>query len=109
MNEIFAVIQLGGSQHIVSKGDSIQVNRLKHDVGSTFKIKEVLLYNNGKDVIVGNPYVPYVVEGEIESHTKDKKIDIIKYKAKARYRKKIGHRQLITTVKITKITKKSAK
>ena len=109
MNEIFAVIQLGGAQHIVSKGDSLQVNRLKHDVGSTFKIEEVFLYNDGKEVFVGDPYVPYLVEAKIESHTKDKKIDIIKYKAKARYRKKTGHRQPITTLTITKITKKSAK
>ncbi|MFH1547357.1 MAG: 50S ribosomal protein L21 [bacterium] len=109
MKEKFAVIQLGGSQHIVKIGDSIQVNRLEGKAGDTVKIEEVLLYNDGDNVLIGDPFVPYVVELKIDKNIKDKKIDIIKYKAKSRYRKKIGHRQLITLLTVKKITKKSSK
>ena len=109
MKEKYAVIQLGGSQHFVKVGDTLQVNRLDSKAGSSIKIEEVLLYVDDKEVVIGDPYIPYIVEAKIEKNTKDKKLDIVKYKAKSRYRKKIGHRQSITVLTITKISKKSAK
>jgi len=108
MKENFAVIQLGGSQHLVSVGDQIEVNRIDKKVGESFKIDEVLLYNNGKETFIGDPYVPYTVVAQVDSHLRGKKLDVLKYKAKARYRRKIGHRQDLSIVMISKISKKTS-
>lgn len=109
MKENFAVIQLGGAQHIVKVGDTVEVNRIDGKVGDTIKIKEVLLYSDGKNISVGDPFVQYIVSAKIEKQIKGVKLDIIKFKAKSRYRRKIGHRQLLTCIKITKISKETAK
>jgi large subunit ribosomal protein L21 len=101
-----AVIKTGGKQYKVAEGDKIQVEKIEGKEGGKIDFKEVLLVadDKGSDVKIGDPLVKTAkVTGTIEKQYKDKKITVIKYKAKVRYRRKLGHRQHKSLVKIDKI------
>jgi len=107
MNE-FAVIKTGGKQYKVSKGDVINIERIKSEnepkAGDKIIFDDVLMVDNGKDTTLGNPYIKGAkVEGTLETEGKGKKIMVIRYKAKSRYFKKKGHRQPFFKVKIESI------
>jgi len=95
-----AIFVTGGKQYIVSEGDELFVEKLDAEAGKKIVFDNVL-YVNGK---VGVPYVKGAsVEAEVVKHGKQKKIIVFKYKAKKKFRKKQGHRQPYTKIKITKI------
>ncbi len=101
---MYAVIETGGKQYRVQEGDVIRVEKLNIADGETVKFDKVLLVAEEGKLNVGKPYVDgAVVEGLVEKQDKAKKIIIFKYKAKKDYRKKQGHRQPYTQVKIEKI------
>lgn len=101
----YAVIQLSGKQYKVEEGETISVNKLEGKAKDKLKLDQVLLVVDGKKVSLGQPLVKgAIVSAEIVEQKKDKKIRVAKYKAKSKYRKVQGHRQLITSVKIVKIT-----
>lgn len=103
--DIFAIIELAGTQLKVREGKEYEVNKLSGNKGDKIEIKNVLLVSDGKDVKVGKPYVKDAkVSLEITSQKKDTKIRIFKYKAKARYRRTYGHRASITRVLVKKIS-----
>lgn len=91
---------------MVSEGDEIDIPRMEGKVGDTVTIEDVLLKSEKSKAEVGTPTLDYTVTAEIVSQYKDKKVDVYKFKAKSRYRRKFGHRQPMTKLKITKITKK---
>ena len=102
----FAIIQTGGKQYRVSKGDVLNVEKLggKQQVGEKIVFDKVLLVDNGKDTSIGQPYVEGAkVTGEIKKISRAKKVTVIKYKAKSNYFKKRGHRQPFFEVTITKL------
>ncbi len=101
MNE-FAVIQTGGKQYKVSVGDVVSIEKLDAvKVGDKVTFDKVLLTDNGKETIVGAPFIVGAkVTGTLASEGRAKKIDVIHYKQKSRYFKKNGHRQPFVTVKI---------
>lgn len=95
----YAIIQLQGKQYQVQPGDLLKVDRLEAD--KEVVITDVLLFNDGKSTQVGTPTLPKAKVGaEVVSHDKSKKLLVFKYKAKSRYRRTKGHRQLQTTLKI---------
>ena len=96
-----AVIKVGGKQYLVSEGSEIFVEKLNAQKGDKVKFDQVLML----DKKVGNPYLTGVtVQGEVLKNGKGKKITVFKYKCKDRSnRKKQGHRQPYTKIKITKI------
>jgi len=101
-----AVIKTGGKQYKVAEGDKIQVEKIEGKEGGKIDFKDVLLVADAKgdSVEIGDPMVKTAkVSGTIEKQYKDKKITVIKYKAKVRYRRKLGHRQQKSLVKIDKI------
>jgi large subunit ribosomal protein L21 len=101
---MLAVIKTGGKQYLVSPGQKIKIEKLDKKEGSEIAFKEVLLLEKGKKIEIGSPLVKGAkVVGKIISQKKNKKIMILRYKSKTRYRKKKGHRQPFTEVKITKI------
>jgi len=101
----YAVIQLAGKQYKVEEGETISVNKIEGKAKTKLKLDQVLLVVDGKKVSLGQPLVKgAIVSAEIVEQKKDKKIRVAKYKAKSKYRKVQGHRQLITCVKIVKIT-----
>lgn len=99
----FAVVRLFGKQHLIKEGDLIVVNA-KIDA-KDFLINEVLLLNLGEDLKIGTPLVEKaMVKTEVVKTGKGKKIDVIKFKAKSRYRRKMGFRPLETTLKIVSLS-----
>jgi large subunit ribosomal protein L21 len=103
---MLAVIKTGGKQYKVKKGDKINVEKLDEKEGKTIKIKDVFLVadEKGKDVKIGTPTVKgAVVEAKVLEHGKGKKVRVIKYKPKIRYRKEYGHRQPYTKLEIISI------
>ena len=97
---MYAVIETGGKQYRVQGGDVITIEKLNAEVGETVTFDKVLVLGEGKDVKVGTPYVDVAVTGSVVENGKGQKVIIFKYKAKKDYRKKQGHRQPYTMVKI---------
>src|SRR5262245_36865563 len=94
----YAVIRTGGKQYRVAPGDL-----LPGDVGAAVEFTEVLL-TGGDTVRVGTPLVEgALVRGQIVSQTRDRKILVYKKKRRKNYRRRRGHRQSITTVRVTEI------
>ena len=97
---MYAVIETGGKQYRVQEGDVITVEKLNAEAGEKVTFDKVLLLNDDKEVKVGTPYLAETVTGTVVENGKGKKVIIFKYKAKKDYRKKQGHRQPYTAVKI---------
>lgn len=103
---MFAVIKTGGKQYKVSAGEVLKVEKLEGEVGAEIAFGEVLLRANeeGTDVSVGAPLLEGAsVKAKILEQGRAKKITIIKYKPKVRYRRKQGHRQPFTKVEIVAV------
>ncbi len=99
----YAVIRTGGKQYRVEPGSLIRVEKLEGDVGSSVEFTEVLLAG-GDAVRIGTPLVEgVIVRGEIVDQLRDKKVLIFKKKRRKNYRRRRGHRQSLTTVKVTEI------
>jgi len=100
-----AIIKTGGKQYKVAEGQTLKVEKLAVEEGKGIVFDEVLLVADGADVKVGMPTVSGAkVTGKVLEQGRDKKITVIKYKAKVRYRRKKGHRQPYSAVKIEKIS-----
>ena len=102
---MYAVIKTGGKQYKVAPGEIVKVESLKGDAGTKVQFGEVLLFGNGDGVSkVGVPFLSgATVEGEIVDHGRNDKILIVKKKRRQNYRRKNGHRQNFTRVKILSI------
>ena len=99
---MYAVIVSGGSQYRVSEGDLLDVASLSAEVGSTVELDKVLMVQNDGEASIGKPYVEGAkVSATVESHGRGKKV--IVYKHKKNYKRKQGHRQGYTRLKIDKI------
>jgi len=100
----YAVIRTGGKQYRVSEGETLRVEKLPGDVGSSITFGEVLLLG-GDSLKVGLPLVSGAsVTGTIVAQDRAKKIIVFKMRRRKNYRRKNGHRQWYTEVKITGIT-----
>lgn len=106
---MYAVIETGGKQYRVQEGDVITIEKLDAEAGQKVEFDRVLVLAEEGDLKVGAPYVEgAVVSGEVVENGKGKKVIIFKYKAKKDYRKKQGHRQPYTMVKIESLGGKAA-
>lgn len=100
---MYAIVETGGKQYKVSQDDIIKVEKLELNVGDVIDLK-VLLTVNGEKVSSGTPTVAGAeVKAEVVEHGKGKKLVIFKYKAKKNYRRKQGHRQPYTALKIVSV------
>ncbi len=101
---MYAVIETGGKQYRVQQGDTIFIEKLDANDGDKVSFDKVLLISNEGKVEAGKPYVQNAkVEASVIESGKAKKIIVFKYKAKKNYRKKQGHRQPYTKIKIESI------
>lgn len=101
---MYAVIRTGGKQYRVAEGDTLRVEKLPGEKGSSVELTEVLLLGEGAEVKVGQPLVAGAkVRAEVVDQGRGKKIVVYKFKRRKNYRRKQGHRQHYTTLKIVGI------
>jgi large subunit ribosomal protein L21 len=101
---MYAIIETGGKQYKVTKGEILNVDKLNQDIGAMVELDKVLLISDSDKVTVGNPVIKNAkVILEVVKTAKGKKVVVFKYKRKKGYRKTKGHRQQYTTVKVTDI------
>lgn len=100
---MFAIIQTGGKQYKVQAGDVVKVEKLEANVGDNVNFDVLLTSDNGT-IVAGNPILKNVsCNAQVVEQGKGEKIVVYKYKAKKNYRRKQGHRQPFTAVKILEI------
>jgi large subunit ribosomal protein L21 len=99
---MYALIEFKGKQYKAEQGVSLKVDKLDLAPGAKFEIDSVLLVSKGEgELAIGAPYVAGAkVQASLESHGKDKKITVFKYIPKKDYRRKMGHRQQYSVIKI---------
>jgi large subunit ribosomal protein L21 len=101
---MYAVVATGGKQYKVQQGDVLRVEKLTGEVGSEIAFDRVLLFSDGENMQIGQPVLEgAVVKGHIVEQGKSKKVIVFKYKRRKRYRRKQGHRQQYTAIKIDAI------
>ena len=106
----FAVIQTGGKQYKVSASEILKIERLNNQEGKTVEFKNVLFLNDDKNTEIGNPNIQGAkVEATILKNTKENTILVFKKRRRKNSRKKYGHRQQISLIRITKIFSKNGK
>jgi large subunit ribosomal protein L21 len=101
---MYAVIQSGGKQYKVASGDIVRVERLEGEAGKTIQLGDVVAVGDGSNMTFGAPFLKGAsVAAEVVAHEKADKVIIFKKKRRQNYRRKRGHRQLVTVLKITGI------
>ncbi|HEX7022576.1 MAG TPA: 50S ribosomal protein L21 [Trueperaceae bacterium] len=99
---MFAIVESGGKQYRVEKGDVLRLELLAAEPGDTVSLPVMMLA--GHDVKVGAPFVEgAAVKAEVLSHGRGDKLYVYKFKAKTNYRRKTGHRQAYTEVRIQEV------
>jgi large subunit ribosomal protein L21 len=99
-----AIIRTGGKQYRVEPGAVLRVEKLPADVGATIELAEVLLVGKGADVKLGAPLVKGAkVSATVRAHGRSKKVIVYKFQRRKNYRRKQGHRQYYTELKIGEI------
>jgi large subunit ribosomal protein L21 len=101
---MYAIVSQGGKQYKVEAGETLRFEKIPGDTGSNYTFDKVLLYSDGDQLEIGQPMLDNVtVSGTIVEQGKAKKIIVFKYKRRKRYRKKQGHRQQYTSIRIDHI------
>lgn len=102
---MYAVVVSGGKQYKVREGDVLRVEKLAGQVGDPVSFDDVLLYSDGENVQIGQPRLENAkVTARVIEQGKARKIIVFKFKRRKRYRRKQGHRQHFTAVKIDAIS-----
>lgn len=101
---MYAVVQTGGKQYRVSPGDTLEIERLGTEAGESVELNDVLLLNQDGQVTIGTPMVSGAsVVADVVEHKRGPKLVIYKMRRRKGYRKKAGHRQELTVVKVKEI------
>ncbi|RKY40766.1 MAG: 50S ribosomal protein L21 [Candidatus Omnitrophota bacterium] len=99
---MWAIVEIGGKQYKVKEGDILEVERMKEN--SPLLLDKVLLLSSNGEIKIGHPYLEKVkIKAEILGEKKGEKIIVYKYKRRKKYRRKRGHRQIYTRLKILEI------
>jgi large subunit ribosomal protein L21 len=100
---VYAIVKAGGRQEKVSVGDVVVVDRMKADVGSTVTLPAVLLVDGGTVTTDAKTLASVKVSCQVVREERGPKIDVLRYKNKSGYRRRQGHRQELTRLKVTSI------
>ncbi|MDL1967426.1 MAG: 50S ribosomal protein L21 [Deltaproteobacteria bacterium] len=101
---MYAIVSSGGKQYKVQKGEILRVEKISGDIGAPVSFDKILMFSDGENVNIGRPVLEDIsVNGHIVEQNKAKKIIVFKYKRRKKYRRKQGHRQQYTAIKIDSI------
>ncbi|QCB29020.1 50S ribosomal protein L21 [Corynebacterium endometrii] len=100
---MYAIVKTGGKQYKVAEGDLVKVEKIEGEPGSSVALTPVLLVDGADVKSKADDLAKVEVSAEIVEHVKGPKIDILKYKNKTGYKKRMGHRQPLTVIKIAGI------
>jgi large subunit ribosomal protein L21 len=101
---MYAVIRISGTQHIAREGEVLTVPHQEAEAGQSLRIDEVLLVRTDDKVTVGRPAVAGAyVEAEVVDHPRSKKVSLFKFIRRENYRRKKGHRQQLTRIRVQRI------
>lgn len=101
---MYAVIKTGGKQYRVAEGQVLRVEKIEAEEGASVDFEEVLMIADGERVTLGTPYVPDgKVTAVVRQQGRGPKVEIVKFKRRKHYRKRMGHRQSYTELQITGI------
>ncbi|MDR1806891.1 MAG: 50S ribosomal protein L21 [Propionibacteriaceae bacterium] len=100
---MYAVVRSGGRQHKVAEGDVLEIDKVEAEAGATLTLTPILLVDEGEVTADAAKLAQVTVTAEVLAETKGPKIRLIKFKNKTGYKKRQGHRQRYTQVKITGI------
>ncbi|WP_301205260.1 50S ribosomal protein L21 [Corynebacterium stationis] len=98
---MYAIVKTGGKQYKVAEGDLVKIEKIEGEPGSSVALTPVLLVDGADVKSKADDLSKVEVAAEIVEHARGPKIDIMKYKNKTGYKKRMGHRQPLTVVKIT--------
>jgi large subunit ribosomal protein L21 len=99
-----AVIKTGGKQYKVKEGQTIKIEKIDKKEGEKIAFETLMIADTeAKDVNIGTPILDKKIEGKVIEHSKNKKITVVKYKNKTRYKRTLGHKQPFSKVEITRI------
>jgi large subunit ribosomal protein L21 len=102
--EPYAVVETGGKQYRVSKGDALAVELLEGEAGQSLELASILAVSDGNELKIGTPYLTGAkVVAEIVKHQKAPKVVAFKKKRRKGYKRKVGHRQPQTMIRVTAI------
>jgi large subunit ribosomal protein L21 len=99
----YAIVKTGGKQYRVSEGQTLLVERLPDDVGATVELQPLLLAGDGDALFEGDGLTSASVRAEIVAHERGPKLRVFKFKPKRGYKRRTGHRQELTRIRITGI------
>jgi large subunit ribosomal protein L21 len=102
----YAIVETGGKQYKIAEGDIFTIEKLKdHKAGDSVVFDKILVLDDGKTTTVGTPYIEgATITVDLIEEGKGKKIDIMKYKAKSRYKRRLGHRQPFAKISVKSLT-----
>ena len=101
---MYAVLRSGNKQYKVSEGSILKIEKIEGKAGDKVSFKDILFVNNGKNILMGAPIVKdAVIQAEIIDQFKNNKIIVFKKKRRHNYRRKRGHRQQLTSLKVISI------
>jgi large subunit ribosomal protein L21 len=105
MKNKIAILEIGGKQYLVKEGDLIKIDRIKEKEKEDLKFENLLLWSDGKEIKIGQPYLENAfVKGRVLKHGRGKKITVIKFRRKTRYKVKKGYRPAFSEVQILEIS-----
>ena len=102
---MYAIVKTGGKQYRVEEGQTLLVERLPGEAGATVELEPLLFA--GDDTLFGDQLGKVTVAAEVVEHLRGPKLRVNKFKPKRGYRRKAGHRQELTRIRVTKISKGS--
>jgi large subunit ribosomal protein L21 len=106
----YAIIETGGKQYRVSPGSVLSIEQLEAEEGDSIAFDKVLMYQDSQTPVTGDPYVNgVVVTAEVVGQVRGPKVRVFTYKPKKRQRRTLGHRQMVTEVRILEIKVKEKK
>ncbi len=99
--DVYAIVDIAGRQFKAAPNTVLRVPKLDHEVGAQVTFERVMLWSDGRSVEVGNPFVAgKTIQAEVVRHGKDRKIVVYKKKRRKKYRRRNGHRQLFTEIRL---------